>query len=229
MNEAMNEVIKKLYAKELGYISDKPVRHHATWGDQGRRVWAKVWTDQSVAVKIALVSMFMAIVSSHVYYYNYFTDGLYKTRLEMTQIEAEKQRRNDLIPNLVKAVNDYMAFESKIFQHAADVRSALTNLSSIPEAQPLQLSLEKSLSRFQAVAENYPDLKASATYQNLMKELSDTETRIAAARMRYNQAANFYNSRLRMFPGVIFGWVMRFGPQPTFESDSAASKVPDIK
>lgn len=225
----MNEVIKKLYAGELGLISDKPGPLLVTWKDRRTRIKAKVWGNQSVAAKIAVTSLCLAILSGFVYYYNYFTMGYFTTHLELTQIEAELQRRNDLIPNLVKAVNDYMAFESKIFQHAADVRSALNTLGSIPEAQPPQLSLEKSLSRFQAVAENYPDLKASATYQNLMKELSDTETRIAGARMKYNQAANFYNSRLRLFPGVIFGYVMKFSPQKTFESEHAANAVPDVR
>ena len=85
--------------------------------------------------------MFLALLSAFVYYYNYFIVEYYKTQLERTQIETELQRRNDLIPNLVKAVNDYMAFENKIFQHAADVRSALSSLKSIPEASPSQLSL----------------------------------------------------------------------------------------
>ena len=184
--------------------------------ESGWTIWRasrnKVWGSQSAAMKIAMTSLLLALLSAFVYYYNFFTVEYYKTRLEKTQIEAELQRRNDLIPNLVKAVNDYMTFENKIFQHAADVRSALNSLKSIPEASPSQLSLANSLSKFQAVAENYPDLKASATYQNLMKELSDTETRIASARMRYNTAANFYNSRLRMFPGIIFGFVMGFEP-----------------
>jgi LemA protein len=225
----MNEVIKKLYARELGLIADKPVHVRTTWRERRARLAAKVWGNQSVAAKIAFISLCLAILSGFVYYYNFFIEGYFTTRLELTQIEAELQRRNDLIPNLVKAVNDYMAFENKVFQHAADVRSALSALGSIPDVQPQQLSLEKSLSKFQAVAENYPDLKASATYQHLMKELSDTETRIAGARMKYNQAANFYNSRLKLFPGVVFGWVMGFGPQKTFESEHAASKVPDVR
>jgi len=223
------EVIKKLYAKELGLITDAPVLTPVKWRDHFARIKAKVWGNQSAAAKIAATALFLAILSGFVYYYNLFTVEYYKTRLELTQIEAELQRRNDLIPNLVKAVNDYMAFENKIFQHAADVRSALNSLKSVPDAEPAQLSLEKFLSRFQAVAENYPDLKASATYQNLMKELSDTETRIASARMRYNQVTNYYNSRLRLFPGVIFGFVMRFGPQETFESENSAKKVPDVR
>jgi LemA protein len=89
--------------------------------------------------------------------------------------------------------------------------------------------VKNALSKFQAVAENYPDLKASATYQNLMMELSNTETRIASARIRYNAASNFYNSRLRMFPGIIFGFVMCFEPVKTFESENSAKRVPEVK
>ena len=225
----MKEVIKKLYAQELGLISERPSVVRGKWSDLLVRIREKVWNSQSAAVRIGATALFLALLSATVYYYNQFTIEYYKTNLEKTQIEAEFQRRNDLIPNLVKAVNDYMTFENKIFQHAADVRSALSSLKSIPEAAPPQLSLQNSLSKFQAVAENYPDLKASATYQNLMKELSDTETRIASARMRYNTAANYYNSRLSMFPGILFGYVMRFRPEKTFESDNSAKKVPDVR
>ena len=228
-SETMKEMIKKMYAKELGLIADTPSAIQVKWGDQVARVRTRVWDSQSKAMKIAAAALVLVLLSATVYYYNYFTVEYYKTSLEKTQIEAELQRRNDLIPNLVKAVNDYMAFENKIFKHAADARSALNSLKSIPEASPSQLSLQNSLSKFQAVAENYPDLKASATYQNLMKELSDTETRIASARIRYNGAANFYNSRLRMFPGIIFGFVMGFNPVKTFESEESAKKVPDVR
>ena len=225
----MKEVIKKLYAKELGLISDTPSTIQVKWVDHVARVRTRVWSNQSAAMKIAATALVLVLLSAIVYYYNYFTVEYYKTSLEKTQIEAELQRRNDLIPNLVKAVNDYMAFENKIFQHAADVRSALNSLKSIPEASPSQMSLQSALSKFQAVAENYPDLKASATYQNLMMELSNTETRIASARIRYNTVSNYYNSRLRMFPGIIFGFVMGFDPVRAFESEQSAKRVPNVK
>ena len=224
-----NDLIKKLYARELDLIADTPVAIRVKWTDYLVRLKDKVWDRQSIAIRIAMMALFMAILSALVYYYNSFTVEYYKTRLEITQIEAELQRRNDLIPNLVKAVNDYMAFEHKIFQHAADVRSALSSLKNIPDAAPSQMSLQGALSKFQAVAENYPDLKASATYQNLMMELSNTETRIASARIRYNTVSNYYNSRLRMFPGVIFGFMMRFEPVKTFEAEKSAQRVPNIK
>ena len=128
-----------MYAKELGLIADRPYAIQRNWIDHLARLKEKVWGRQSVAMKIAMVSLFLALISAFVYYYNFFIVEYYKTRLEKTQIEAELQRRNDLIPNLVKAVNDYMTFENKIFQHAADVRSALNSLKSIPEYRTVSI------------------------------------------------------------------------------------------
>lgn len=227
----MKEVIKKLYAEELGLITRQP---DPLVYKKGWRQWLlfqkdKYWDRQSTAVKTAIVALSLTIISSFIYYHNFFIVEMYKVRLERAQIEAELQRRNDLIPNLVKAVNDYMAYEGQVFLHAADVRGALNNIKNIPADAPSTMSIQSALSRFQAVAENYPVLKTSETYQNLMKELSNTETRIAEARNKYNVAANFYNSRLRMFPGVIFGFIMFYHQEPTFESAHAAKTVPQVK
>ena len=227
----MKDVIKKLYAEELGLITREPVTIEYRQGflARMRSMKEKYWDQQSTAVRTAIAALLLTIVSAFVYYHNFFIVELYKVRLERAQIEAELQRRNDLIPNLVKAVNDYMAYEGQVFLHAADVRGALSNIKSIPTESPSTLSIQSALSRFQAVAENYPVLKTSDTYEDLMKELSNTETRIAEARNHYNLAVNYYNSRLRMFPGIIFGFIMRYHQEPSFESTNSAKGVPQIK
>ncbi|MDH4100202.1 MAG: LemA family protein [Nitrospirota bacterium] len=227
----MKEVIKKLYAEELGLITQEPapLKYKEGWRDRLRHLKARYWDTQSTAVKTAIVALTLTLISAFIYYHNFFIVELYKVRLERAQIEAELQRRNDLIPNLVKAVNDYMTYEGQVFLHAADVRGALTNIKNIPLENPSALSIQSALSRFQAVAENYPVLKTSDTYQNLMKELSNTETRIADARNKYNVAVNFYNSRLRMFPGIIFGTIMFYHQEPTFEAAHDAKHVPQVK
>lgn len=223
----MEDVIKRLYARELELIADRPAAKKKE--SFLAFIRERLWNDKSFATKTAAVAFVLALMSAFVYYYNFLTIERFKVHLEKAQIEAELQRRNDLIPNLVKAVSDYMSFENQVFQHAADVRSALGSLKSIPNMSPSALSIQPSLSKFQAVAENYPDLKASGTYQNLMKELSNTETRIAEARIKYNAAANFYNSRLRMVPGGLFGFILGFGREKTFEADDAARTVPAVK
>ncbi len=223
----MKEVIKKLYARELGLIAERAVaarRMALIWQSLKDRIWLR----QSTAIKVAAIAAMLAFLSALVYYYNEFIVEHYKVRLQRAQIEAELQRRNDLIPSLVKVVSDYMSFEGKIFQHAAEVRSALNTLKDIPDKSPPP-DMQSILSRFQAVAENYPDLKSSATYQSLMNELSNTETRIAEGRIEYNVAVNYYNARLKMFPGFIFASMLSFQPERSFESEAGAKTAPFVK
>ncbi len=229
------EIIEKLYAKELKLITAKPVLIKDKQQALAKRVKTKVWDTQTVAAKIAIVSFVLLILTGCVYYYNLFTTESYMVRLEAAQIEAELQRRNDLIPSLVKAVTEYMAYEGKVFVHAADVRSALgslkdmTNGSSQSVDMQTLTSFKTAISKFQAVAENYPDLKSSVTYQNLMSELANTETRLAMARARYNTAANLYNTSLELVPGYFFGFPLGFRHAKTFIADKATSLPAAVK
>lgn len=232
----MKEIIEKLYAEELKLITAKPVIVQQKQTSLAKRIKIKVWEKQTVAAKIAMVSFALVILSGSVYYYNYFTVESYMVRLEAAQIEAELQRRNDLIPGLVKAVSEYMAYEGRVFVHAADVRSALGSLKDLTTdgtSQPFDMqtltSFKSAVSKFQAVAENYPDLKSSVTYQNLMTELANTETRIAVARAKYNTAANLYNTSLELVPGFFFGYPLGFRHAPTFIADKATHKPTAVK
>ena len=225
----LNQIIKKIYARELDLIEEVPV---TAIRNTGKHWFASVknslWLHQSTAIRIIMLALAIAVVSAAIYYYNTFTVNKYKFMLERAQIEAHLQRRNDLIPNLVAAVSDYMGYEQKIFIHAADVRSAVSVLEESVKVDKTA-SIMSALSKFQAVAENYPDLKASVAYQTLMRELSDTETMIADMRASYNKAANYYNSRLKMFPGNTFNIIFRFKPVNTFASEEHAKEAPQIK
>ncbi len=229
----MKEVIEKLYAKELNLIAERPVLvREKVRGQLFRRLKEKYWTRQTTSVKVAIVAYILLMLSASVYYYNYFISEVYKVRLEAAQIEAEIQRRNDLIPALVKAVSEYMTYEGKVFVHAAEVRNALGLLKN-EAAQPVDAlalsSFKSALSKFQAVAENYPDLKSSVTYQHLMSELSNTETRLAMARAKYNIAANMYNSSLEMVPGFFFAHLLGFSHLQTFVAEKAPAKPTGAK
>lgn len=221
----MKEIIEKLYAEELKLITAKPVVVRPK-REIMKTVMEKLWDKQSGAVKTAIVSFALLLTAGTIYYYNMYTTEFYMVRLESAQIEAELQRRGDLIPGLVKAVSDYMAYEGKVFVHAADVRSALGSIkditregASVPiDAQSIA-SFKSAISKFQAVAESYPDLKSSVTYQNLMAELSNTETRLAMARATYNTAANLYNTSLELVPGIFFAKLLGFKHAKTFIAD----------
>jgi LemA protein len=235
----LKEIIEKLYAEELHLITAKPappVLVKQPKRSLAKKIREKMWDKQTVAAKIALVSLGLLLFTGSVYYYNLFTTESYMVRLEAAQIEAELQRRGDLIPGLVKAVTEYMAYEGKVFVHAADVRSALGSLkemttdgTSLPVDLQSLTSFKSAISKFQAVAENYPDLKSSVTYQNLMTELANTETRLAMARTKYNTAANLYNTSLELVPGFFFGYALGFRQAKTFIADKAPKMPTAVK
>ena len=129
-----------------------------------------------------------------------------------------------------------MAYEGKVFVHAADVRSALGSLKDIsrdgttlPVDSQSFANFKTAISKFQAVAESYPDLKSSSTYQNLMNELANTETRLAVARAKYNTAANLYNTSLELVPGFFFGYPLGFRHAQTFIADKATKMPASVK
>jgi len=228
----LKEVIERLYAAELKIITPKPVMLKDAPRNFLKKIKSKAWDKQNIAAKIAIVSLTLLLISGAVYYHNLFTTELFKVRLEAAQIEAELQRRGDLIPGLVKAVAEYMQYEGKVFVHAADVRSALGSLkditadsTSLPVDMQTLTNFKSAISKFQAVAENYPDLKSSVTYQNLMNELANTETRLAMARAKYNSAANIYNTSLELVPGFFFAYPLGFRHAKTFIADKAEKTV----
>ncbi|MEI6305350.1 MAG: LemA family protein [Deltaproteobacteria bacterium] len=217
-DQELKSAIEKLYAKELNLIAERPILLKQKWRPT-LNLKGRVWARQSGAVKTAMVSLSLLLIAASVYYHNIFTKEIYSVRLESAQIEAETQRRYDLIPSLVTAVSNYMTYEGKVFTHASDVRNSfgsLKNELALPADAASASNFRAALSKFQAVAENYPNLKSSITYQNLMSELSNTETRLTMARSKYNISANSYNSSLEMVPGFFFAYLLGFEPVRTF-------------
>ncbi len=223
-----NTHIRKLYEKELRREETRDIvmlkkKRQPLW--PGLR---SLWRSRSTAIRIACISIILIIITGFIYYYNTFIEELYKLKASSAQIQTQLQRRNDLIPNLINAVYDYMEHERFIFVHAADVRASLREIDKLSRSPNIE-NLRDALSRFQAVAENYPDLKASTPYQNLMKELADTENRIAIVREEYNKIANWYNTRISLFPGKMFGYVLGFKKVETFQADEGAEIIPVLK
>lgn len=224
----LNQILRKMYAKDLDLIEDVPVVLRRRWYPLAR-LKAALWMERSAAIKIALFSLALAAVAAGIYYYNFFTVNNYQVKMERAHVEAHLQRRNDLVPNLVAAVFNYMEYEKGIFIHAVNVRAALRNLEESVKESGAGINGMDVFSKFQAVAEAYPALKASDAYKTLMQELSDTETMIAEKRLSYNKVANYYNSRLKMFPGNVFSRIFSFNPEPVFESEDVAKVSPRIE
>ena len=135
------------------------------------------------------------------------------------QIDNQLQRRYDLIPNLVSTVKGYAKHENTIFTQVAEARAKLAGASSVNQKAQAASGLEGALGRLLAIAENYPQLKASENFIALQDELAGTENRLSVARMRYNEAVQAYNTKAKAIPTVFF--VRLFG----FDSEKAFFKV----
>jgi LemA protein len=165
-------------------------------------------------------------------YYNKLVSLDQNVKSSWAQVENQLQRRNDLIPNLVSTVKGYASHEKIVFAQVSQARADMVNaMKKGSQADKIQAAKDVSsaLSRLIAIAENYPNLKASENFIRLQDELAGTENRIAVERMRYNQAVESYNISVRKFPMVIF--VRKYGfddTKPYFEVPESAKEVPVI-
>jgi LemA protein len=128
-----------------------------------------------------------------------------------SDVDTELKRRYDLIPNLVETVKGYAAHEREVLEQVARTRAeAAADHGPVGHQSHTEQALQDSLGRLFAVAERYPDLKASVNFLELQHELSNTENRIQAARRFYNGNVRDYNSRCQMFPSSIIAAMFRF-------------------
>jgi LemA protein len=157
-----------------------------------------------------------------------------------SEVLNQYQRRADLIPNLVKTVKGYAAHEEKVLTEITNARARVGSIQPSPEMidnpeefkkfQQAQSQMSGALSRLLVVAENYPQLKADASFQALQAQLEGTENRITVARNRYIQAVKEYNILIRSFPSSVtakmFG--MKTKPNFTVENERELSKPPSV-
>ncbi len=141
-------------------------------------------------------------------------------------VDAQLQRRLDLIPNLVATVQGYATHEKEIFENIAQARTRYFQADNI--AGKIQASNEMSglLSRLLVLQEQYPQLKANQNFLSLQDQLEGTENRIAVARTRYNEVVRELNSYVRGFPGSFFARRAGVQPKPYFETTEAARTAP---
>jgi len=127
-----------------------------------------------------------------------------------SNIDADLQRRNDLIPNLVATVKGYATHEEEVFTGIAEARGKLAGATTMQEKAEADAALTTGLGRLLAIAENYPELKANEGFLRLQDELAGTENRIKVTRKRYNEDVKRYNTTIRQFPGSLFAGNLPF-------------------
>lgn len=161
----------------------------------------------ALVMLIAVLLLFVLIV------YN----GLIKKRNQVRQsrssIDVYLTQRFDLIPNLVEVVKAYAAHEKNLFEEIAKLRTSYMENKSLSTAS----ELEGALNNLIAVAENYPELKASENFLNLQKNLTKMEDQLQAARRLYNTDVTTYNTSLQTFPSNLIAGLFGFKPEELFQ------------
>ena len=172
-----------------------------------------------VVAVIAIVGVYILAV------YN----GLITTRNRVKEswsgIDVQLKRRTDLIPNLIETVKGYAKHEKSVFENVTKARSALLGAKSAKDAAQADNILTGALKSLFAVAENYPDLRASENFKSLQEELSDTETKIAASRQFYNSNVLDFNTKIQVFPNSIIANLFRFEASEFFEAGEEDKKT----
>jgi len=133
------------------------------------------------------------------------------------QIDVQLKRRYDLIPNLIETVKGYSRYERSVLAQVTQLRSSIVS-GSVQEKAAANNKLSQALKTIFAVAENYPDLKASATFTNLQTELENTEDRISFVRTSYNDYVLDYNNAIQTFPGNVFANSFKFAKMDFFQT-----------
>lgn len=146
-------------------------------------------------------------------------------------IDTVLQNRYDLIPNLVEVVKQYASHESGTLKEVTDLRSKLlSNHDASPERFQQENALYSGMKSIFAIAENYPDLKASANFLELQEQWSEIEDRLQGARRAYNAAAKELQNKKEMFPTNVVAGMMNVPAYPMYEAEEAAKSFkPDAK
>ncbi|WP_066721340.1 LemA family protein [Sphingomonas pituitosa] len=160
-------------------------------------------------------------------------------KAKWADVQAQYQRRADLVPNLVATVKGAAASEGKILTDVMDARAKatsvqvnandLTDPAKVQQFQAAQQQLGGSLSRLLATVESYPDLKSQANFTTLMSQLEGTENRITISIRDYNQSVQAYNTRIRTFPDAV-GAKIFYGAKPMtpFQAKAGADTAPTV-
>jgi len=141
-------------------------------------------------------------------------------------IDVQLKRRYNLIPNLVETVKGYASHERELFEKVTEARTRAMAATTIKEKGKAENFLSSTLKSLFAVAENYPNLRASENFLELQRELTDTEDKIQAARRFYNTNVRDINIKIESFPANIIANLFRFAKMDFFEIEEAAAKEP---
>ncbi len=154
-----------------------------------------------------------------------------RTRIKeaLSGIDVQLKRRADLIPNLVETVKGYAKHEKEVFENVTKARTTLMSAGSLSEKAEADNMLTGALKSLFAVAEAYPELKANTNFQDLQRQLEDTEDKVSYSRQFYNSNVLELNTKVQMFPSNLVAMLFSFKEEPFFEASEEERKKVDIK
>jgi len=187
---------------------------------------------------LAVLAVFVSLLTGCGY--NTFQTGDEAVKSSWSEVINQYQRRADLVPNLVSTVQGYASHEKEVLTQVTQARAQVGGIQATPELinnpeafarfQQAQAGLTSALSRLLVVAENYPNLKADASFRDLQAQLEGTENRITVARNRYIKSVEGYNVSVRTFPNNLTAMVFGYQVKPNFsvENEKAISVAPKV-
>ena len=179
-----------------------------------------IWIIIAVVVVLALVV---------VYLYNKLVRLRNRTENAWAQVDVQLRRRYDLIPNLVETVKGYAAHEQQTFEEVTRARTAAQQAQGVEQQASAENALTAAIGRLFAVAEAYPELRATENFQKLQDELSNTESKIAVSRQVYNDTVLTYDNAIQTVPANLLAGPLGFKSKPYFEIDEpAAREAPQV-
>ena len=195
--------------------------------ERSRLPWSRRRLRAAVLWLWILIGVLVLLVLLAVYGYNRLVRLRNEVDTGWANIDVQLQRRTDLIPNLVEAVRGYAAHERAVFDEVTRARTAVQQAQSPGTAADANDILTAAIGRLFAVAEAYPDLKASENFLQLQEDLTDTEDKISAARRYYNATVMHYNTAIQSLPWLLLAKPLGFDEREFFSAHGDTA-VPEV-
>jgi LemA protein len=158
--------------------------------------------------------------------YNSLVSADETVKAAWAQVENVYQRRADLVPNLVETVKGYATHEQAVFTKTTEARAEAMKAGSVEATREAEAKLSGALADLRAVAENYPDLRATENFQQLQRNLNEIEDEIQASRRIYNSNVQAYNTKIQIFPNSLIANSGGFTAREFFEIDDGSERQP---
>ncbi len=189
----------------------------------GTVVWLVLSIILGIIVLIVIAVAVFAIVT-----YNSLVKARNRVKNSFAQIDAQLQRRFDLLPNLVDTVQEVASHEKVLLENVRASREAYMNANVAKDKLATNTQLNSVLRSLFVVSEQYPELKGNAHFMQLQEELSETEDKVTFARQFYNDAVTIYNNKLQMFPGNLVAGIFKFQEEELFNVTDEVRETPQL-